>query len=173
LNFITFEYGGEEFTLIVEEDDWTLIDPEGEEAVLVQDGTVMNPFAAGFLSGFNLPATISLGGFGSQVGPFQKYQDAQNYALILGMSKDEAEDWAKGYLIGYSLGEYLSRFKNKPYMRIAKHCFKEEVWNNSYEYIFWAMVSGYPIVLPIPVPWWVELGLYARQIYDIFKNAWN
>jgi RHS repeat-associated protein len=116
---ITFQYGGEEFTLIVEEDDWTLIDPEGEETVLVQDGTVMNPFAAGFLGGFNSPADISKGGFGSEVGPFQEYQDAYNYALILGMSKDDAEDWAKGYLIGYSL------------------------------------------------------GLYAQQIYDIFKNAWN
>jgi hypothetical protein len=144
------------------------VDPRGLdcEFVILPDGTISYKLA-------DLYNKMQKALNSMTEGPFQKYQDAQNYALILGMSKDEAEDWAKGYLMGYSLGEYLSRFKNGTYLRIAKHCFKEEAWNNLCEYIFLAMVSGYPIVLPIPVPWWVELGLYAQQIYDIFKNAWN
>lgn len=170
---IEFEYGGEAYKLVIEGDDWTLIDSGGNEIALVQDGVVVDSFAAGFLTGFNQPASITKGGFGSQQGPFTEYQDAYNFALSLGLSEDEASNWAKGYLMGYSLGYYLAQKEIRTYMHIADTCFKEDAWNDMCNNILSSMIAGYPIVLPIPLPWYMELLSYLKDIYDIFKNAWN
>jgi RHS repeat-associated protein len=170
---ITYEYNGETFTLLIDGDDWYLINPDGTKDTLVQDGKVMTDFAAGFLFGFSQPASITLGPIGSQTPPLRDYKEAYNFALSLGLSEDQAKDWANGYLMGYALGDYLSQKENRTYMTIAKSCIRNDAWNDMCHEIMKSLLEGYLIVLPISLPWWVELGMYLRQIRNIFKDAWK
>lgn len=170
---IEFTFEGKTYKLIIrDESNWTLVDHVGNETIILENGIVPGYYAGGFIAGFSWPASITLSPIGQTLQEMNEI-GAFNYALGLGMSENAAKVWAKGYMIGLHIGKIVSQSKYVGrYLRIVPSCLNDENWDKLCNDIFEAIVSGYPLVLPVNVPWYVEVIDFIKDIFG-YRKYWQ
>jgi len=165
---IEFTFEGKTYKLIIhDEANWTLVDHVGNETIILEDGIVPGYYAGGFIAGFSWPASITLSPIGQTIQEMNEIE-AFNYALGVDMSENAAKVWAKGYMIGLYIGKIVSKSEYVGrYLRIVPSCLNDDSWDKLCNEIFKAIVSGYPLVLPVKVPWYIEFIMLAKDLFGL------
>ena len=165
---IEFTFEGNSYKLIIRDEvNWTLVDYVGNEIIILENGIVPGYYAGGFIAGFSWPASITLSPISQTIQEMNKIE-AFNFALGIGMSENAAKVWAEGYMIGLHIGKIVSQSENVGrYLRIVPSYLNDENWDTLCNNIFEAIVSGYPLVLPVKVPLYVEIIMAVKDFFSI------